>query len=61
MPAFPSMSELLQAIDTWEVELLHAEAGEIFLWQQDKGRLIDSIGYGSTESQIGLALDPDLH
>ena len=56
----PSMSELLQAFDAWAVELPHAEAGEIFLWYQDKGRLIDSIGYGSSESQVGLALEPDL-
>jgi hypothetical protein len=56
----PSMSELLQAIVAWAVELLHADAGEIFLWDQDKGRLIDSIDYGFMESQIGLALRPDL-
>ena len=56
----PSMSKLLQAIDAWAVELLHADAGEIFLLDQDKGRLIQSIGCGSMESQIGLALEPDL-
>jgi hypothetical protein len=56
----PSMSELRQAIIVWAVELLHADAGEIFLWDQDKGHLIESIGYGSMESQIGLVLEPDL-
>ncbi len=54
----PSMSELLQTIIAWAVELLHADAGEIFLWDQDKGRLVQSIGYGSMESYIGLALRP---
>ena len=60
MLASPSMSEFLQAIDAWAVELLHADAGEIFLWDQEKGRLIQSIGCGSMESRIGLALEPDL-
>jgi signal transduction histidine kinase len=54
----PSMSELLQVIIAWAVELLHADAGEIFLWDKDKGLLIQSIGYGSMESYIGLALKP---
>jgi signal transduction histidine kinase len=54
----PSMSELLQAIVAWAVELLRADAGEVFLWDEDRGHLIQSIGHGSMERYIGLILKP---
>jgi signal transduction histidine kinase len=54
----PSMSELLQAIVAWAVELLRADAGEVFLWHEDSNCLIQSIGLGSMEGYIGLTLKP---
>ncbi|MBN1313947.1 MAG: GAF domain-containing sensor histidine kinase [Anaerolineales bacterium] len=52
----PSMSELLQTIVTWAVELLQADAAEVFLWDEEKHHLLQSIGYGSMERYIGLTL-----
>jgi signal transduction histidine kinase len=49
---------LLQVIITWAVELLQADAGEIFLWDEIQGYLIQSIGYGRMEHYIGLILHP---
>jgi len=54
----PSMSELLQSIVAWAVDLLRADAGEVFLWDEVHGHLVQSIGYGSMERYIGLALKP---
>ncbi|MEJ2737729.1 MAG: GAF domain-containing protein, partial [Anaerolineae bacterium] len=54
----PSMPELLRAIVAWAVELMRADAGEVFLWDDDRGCLVQSIGYGSMERYIGLALKP---
>lgn len=54
----PNMSEVLEAIVAWAVELLGAEAGEIFLWDEEQGYLIQSIGCGCMEPYIGLALKP---
>lgn len=54
----PSMSELLQTIVVWAVELLQADAAEVFLWDEEKQHLLQSIGYGSMERYIGLTLKP---
>lgn len=54
----PSMSELLQSIVAWAVELLRADAGEVFLWDEERGYLVQSIGLGSMERYIGLTLKP---
>jgi signal transduction histidine kinase len=54
----PNMSELLQVIIAWAVELLGADAGEIFLWDEANGHLIQSIGFGRMERYIGLILKP---
>jgi signal transduction histidine kinase len=52
------MSELLQVIVAWAVEFLRANAGEIFLWDETKGHLIQSIGHGRMVRYIGLVLQP---
>lgn len=54
----PSMPELLQAIVAWAVELLRADAGEVFLWDEESGYLVQSIGHGRMEQYIGLRLRP---
>ncbi len=54
----PNMSELLQVIIAWAVEFLRANAGEIFLWDETKGHLIQSIGHGRMVRYIGLILHP---
>ena len=54
----PNMSELLQVIIAWAVEFLRANAGEIFLWDETKGHLIQSIGHGRMVRYIGLVLHP---
>ncbi len=54
----PNMSELLQLIVSWAVELLQADAGEVFLWDESQGYLIQSIGWGRMERYIGLKLKP---
>lgn len=52
------MSELLQVIVDWAVELLRADAGEIFLWDEANQHLIQSIGCGRMRRYIGLILKP---
>lgn len=54
----PDMNELLQTIIAWAVELLRADAGEIFLWNEEKGHLIQSVGFGHLEKYIGSVLKP---
>jgi signal transduction histidine kinase len=54
----PDMSELLHVIMQWAVELLEADAGEIFLWDEDAGHLVQSVGYKWMERYIGLILKP---
>jgi hypothetical protein len=43
------MSQLLRPV-VWAIEQLDAESEEIFLWDRDRARRIDSIGYGSVQS-----------
>lgn len=54
----PNMSELLKSIVVWAVELLRADAGEIFLWNQQREELRLSISYGFVESYTGTILKP---
>jgi signal transduction histidine kinase len=54
----PNMFELLKVIIAWAVELLRADSGEIFLWDEENGHLIQSIGLGRMERYIGLVLKP---
>jgi signal transduction histidine kinase len=54
----PTMSELLQAIVAWAVEFLRADSGEVFLWDEESGHLVQSIGCGRLEGYIGLKLRP---
>lgn len=55
----PKMSELLKSIVEWAVELLRADAGEIYLWSQEKDELRLSISYGFIESYMGVTLKPE--
>ena len=54
----PNMPALLQSIVEWAVELLRADAGEIYLWDQTREELRLSIGYGFVEVYSGVILKP---
>ncbi|MBN1316600.1 MAG: GAF domain-containing sensor histidine kinase [Anaerolineales bacterium] len=54
----PNMTELLRSIVAWAVQLFRADAGEIFLWDEEKGLLVQSIGCGFLESYIGSTIKP---
>lgn len=56
MSASPKMHELLKSIIVWAVELLQADAGEIFLWDSEREHLELSISHGFVDSYSGAVL-----
>jgi PAS domain S-box-containing protein len=55
----PRMAELLKTILMWGVELLKADAGEIYLYDQDRQVLKLAIGYKYSEDYIGITFGPE--
>jgi len=51
-------SELLESIVRWAVELMRADAGEIFMWDPERGVLEQSISFGFIEVFQGTILKP---
>jgi len=49
---------LLKSIVEWAVELMRADAGEIYLWDPDIGALVQAISYGFVEISDGFILGP---
>jgi len=58
MTSPPKMPDLLKSIVMWAVELLRADAGEIYLWDKEEQELRLSISHGFIESYAGLTLKP---
>jgi len=58
MPTPLKMSELLKSIVVWAVELLRADAGELYLWNPKREGLRLSISHGFIESYAGVILKP---
>lgn len=58
-PPLPAdLSEILTLVIRWAVEMMRADAGEIFLWDQDKGVLVQAISLGFIEAYHGISLKP---
>lgn len=56
----PTMGAILQSIVAWAVELLQADEGTIFLWDQERELLIQSTGYHFSEEYLdyGIVIKP---
>ncbi len=56
----PTMSAILQTIVAWAVELLQADEGTIFLWDQEREELVQSTGYHFSEEYLdyGITIKP---
>ncbi|MEM7112495.1 MAG: GAF domain-containing sensor histidine kinase [Chloroflexota bacterium] len=56
----PTMSAILQSIVAWAVELLQADEGTIFLWEQERQQLVQSTGYHYSEEYLdyGIVIKP---
>jgi signal transduction histidine kinase len=54
----PNMPELLKSIIEWAVELLQADAGDIYLWDQEIEALRPSITHGFAEPHTGITIKP---
>ena len=58
MTSPPKVPELLKSIVQWAVELMRADAGEIFLWDPERAVLVQSISCGFIEAYEGTTLRP---
>ena len=54
----PNMPELLKSTIEWAVELLRADAGDIYLWDREIGKFRPSITYGFAEQYTGITIKP---
>ena len=52
----PTMSAILQSIVAWAVELLQADEGTIFLWDQEQEQLVQSTGYHFSEEYLDYGI-----
>jgi len=52
------MPELLRSIVRRAVELLDAETGAIYLYDEEKGKLVRSVAWGYSEKFVGVELAP---
>jgi GAF domain-containing protein len=58
-PPLPAgLSEILTLVIRWAVEMMRADAGEIFLWDKDKDALVQVISHGFIEAYHGVTLKP---
>jgi signal transduction histidine kinase len=51
-------TDLLKSIIRWAVELMRADGGEILLWDEERGALVQAISHGFIEVYDGVTLKP---